>query len=128
MENNEFREDLMEETAMVPAVEAEVAPENYEASDDAESTGSIGGFVKLAAIGVGVGLAAKKFIYDRKIKPAIEERREKKKAAEEAAEKERIRKMLTEMGVIIPATAADPVPEVVAEEVNSEETTEETEK
>lgn len=125
---NEIREDVMEETTvMVPAVEEDVTPENYEASYDAESAGSVGGFVKLAAIGVGVGLAVKKFIYDRKIKPAIEERREKKKAAEEAAEKERIRNMLTEFGVLVPTTTADPVPEGVAEEVSSEdETAEET--
>lgn len=128
MENNEIREDVMEETtAMVPAVEEDVAPENYEASyTDAESsTGSVGGFIKLAAIGVGAGLVVKKFIYDRRIKPMIEARRAKKKAAEEEAERERIKNMLTEFGVIVPTTTADPVPEVVeAEEVNSEETDE----
>lgn len=75
------------------------------AENDESTGGSFAGFVKLAALGVGGFVLAKKFVWDKKIKPAFGKRRAAKKAEEEARREAEFERWAIKKGLLVPTEA-----------------------
>lgn len=127
MNNNE----IIEETEATVIEDQDYPEDSYypATTEDTETDGGsgIGGIVKLAAIGAGGFILGKKFIWDKKLKPAIDKKRAAKKAEAEAAEEKRFEEWAVKKGLLVPIE--EPAEEVNGEvqDVNPEELTEEKE-
>lgn len=128
MDETTMNNEIMEETEMT-VVEDQDQEEHYPATtEDADTDGGsgLGGLLKLAAIGAGGFILAKKFVWDRKLKPALEKKRAEKKAEAEEAEEKRFEDWAVKRGLLVPTEA--PVEESDNDEVqdvNPDEITEE---
>ena len=126
MNNNE----IIEETEATVIEDQDQEDAYYLATtEDADTDGGsgLGGLLKLAAIGAGGFILGKKFIWDKKLKPAIDKKRAAKKAEAEAAEEKRFEEWAVKKGLLVPIE--EPAEEVNGEvqDVNPEELTEEKE-
>lgn len=122
--NNEIME-----TEVEVAKDQEIPEDNYypaTAEDSATDGGSaIAGFVKLAALGVGGFVVAKKFVWDKKLKPMHDEKRAAKKAKAEAAEEAKFEAWAVKRGLLVPAETTTEETDGEVQDVNPEELTEE---
>ena len=124
----EIMEEIVEETetTVVEDQEDTYYPATTEDTDTDGGSG-LGGLLKLAAIGAGGFILGKKFIWDKKLKPAIEKKRAEKKAEAEAAEEKRFEDWAVKRGLLIPAEAlveetdTDEVQDVNPEDLTEEE-------
>lgn len=127
MENNEImnNEEIME--TEVKAIEDQ-EPDYYPATTentDTDATSGLNGLLKLAAIGAGGFILGKKFVWDKKLKPALDKRRAAKKAEAEAAEEQRFESWAVKRGLLVPtATVEEPNTDNV-QDIDPEELTEE---
>lgn len=81
MDETTMNNEIMEETEMTVVEDQEDTyyPATTEDTDTDGGSG-LGGLLKLAAIGAGGFILGKKFIWDKKLKPAIDKKRAAKKA------------------------------------------------
>lgn len=128
MENNEIMDnDIMEENVTV--VEDQESESYYPVTTentDTDSTSGLGGLIKIAALGAGGFVLAKKFVWDRHIQPAIKKKRDKKKAEAEAEEERRFEEWAVKKGLLVPTEALveetnGDVQDVAPEELTEEE-------
>lgn len=130
MEETTMNNEIMEETNATVVEDQDQEDIYYPATtENADTDGGSGlnGLLKLAAIGAGGFILGKKFIWDKKLKPAIEKKRAAKKAEAEAAEEKRFEDWAVKRGLLVPTET--PVEEPANDEVqdvNPEELTEET--
>lgn len=120
--------EIMEETEMTVVEDQDQEDTYYPATtEDTDTDGGsgLGGLLKLAAIGAGGFILGKKFVWDKKLKPAIDKKRAEKKAEAEAAEEKRFEEWAIKKGLLVPIET--PVEETNGEvqDVNPEELTEE---
>lgn len=122
--------EIMEETETTVVEDQDQEDTYYPATtEDTDTDGGsgLGGLLKLAAIGAGGFILGKKFIWDKKLKPAIDKKRAEKKAEAEAAEEKRFEDWAVKRGLLIPTEAL--VEETDTDEVqdmmNPEDLTEE---
>lgn len=105
MDETTMNNEIMEETEMTVVEdqdqEADYYPATTENADTDDGSG-IGGLLKLAAIGAGGFILGKKFIWDKKLKPAIDKKRAAKKAEAEAAEEKRFEDWAVKRGLLVP--------------------------
>lgn len=129
MENNEImnNEEIMETNVTV--VEDQDQDTYYPVTTentDTDGGSGLNGLLKLAAIGAGGFILGKKFVWDKRLKPALEKKRAAKKAEAEAAEEQRFESWAVKRGLLIPTEAPveepnnDNVQDVDPEEITEE--------
>ena len=106
MEETTMNNEIMEETEMTVVEDRDQEDTYYPATTeiaDNDGGSGLGGLLKLAAIGAGGFILGKKFIWDKKLKPAIDKKRAAKKAEAEAAEEKRFEDWAVKRGLLVPA-------------------------
>lgn len=127
MENNEIMNNEETNVTVVEDQEDTYYPATTENTDTDGGSG-LNGLLKLAAIGAGGFILGKKFVWDKRLKPALEKKRAEKKAEAEAAEEERFESWAVKRGLLIPTEAPveepnnDNVQDVDPEEITEEKT------
>lgn len=129
MDETTMNNEIMEETEMTVVEDQNQEDTYYPATtEDTDTDGGsgLGGLLKLAAIGAGGFILGKKFIWDKKLKPAIDKKRAAKKAEAEAAEEKRFEDWAVKRGLLVPTEAPVEEPDNgEVQDVNPEEITEE---
>ena len=131
MDETTMNNEIMEETEMTVVEDQDQEDTYYPATTeiaDTDGGSGLGGILKLAAIGAGGFILGKKFIWDKKLKPAIDKKRAAKKAEAEAAEEKRFEDWAVKRGLLVPAETPveepdnDEVQDVNPDEIIEEKT------